>query len=213
MYGTTMRLSELLAVVRRHFLKILLTAIVLGMATFLVNRFGITPQYTARASVYVYVPAGSDADGIAASSALSAAQKLVGTYMVILESDSVLDKVAQQLSLDDTAQELREMLTAAALQETGVLTISVTNPNPQTATDIANTILEVAPGEIERVAHAGSVKIIDRAKLPETPSSPALWRNTALGAFTGFTFSLLFYTLAAFSEKVRRPRTHSSIKI
>ncbi len=162
-----------------------ITAAVLGGAVaFLVSYFMMTPIYSATASLYVYN--GEKTANRVSQSDLVASQQLVETYIVIIKSDSVLEEVSRRTGDEFTAEEIRDMLSAQATNGTEAFTITVENKDPETAQRLVNTIIEVIPSEIIRVVKAGAVEIIDRAKVPEDPSSPNIPLNTAVGILLGF---------------------------
>ena len=86
---------------------------------------------------------------------LQTSQKLVSTYIVILKSNSVLNKVAEELGGKYSAEDIRKMLTTGAINDTEAFNITITDKNPETAQNIVNTIAKVLPEEIKRVVKAG----------------------------------------------------------
>ena len=192
---------ELLRAIIRRLHWVLLAAILGGMFGFCLCRFWLPPQYTATGSLYVSIPGSESADPGTASAALTAAQKLAKTCLVLLESDRVLDQAAQQLAPDCTAEDLRPMVSASCLGDTEALSISVSHRDPQTATLLANAILDTAPAEILRIVHTGRIEVVDRAVLPVQPDAPTPWHAAALAAcITGFSAGLAA-ALAGFREK------------
>ncbi|MFR0734148.1 MAG: hypothetical protein ACLSHU_08135 [Oscillospiraceae bacterium] len=84
------------------------------------------------------------------------------------------------------------------------LSISVSHRDPQTATLLANAILDTAPAEILRIVHTGRIEVVDRAVLPVQPDAPTPWHAAALAAcITGFSAGLAA-ALAGFREKRKR---------
>lgn len=186
---------ELLQATLRRFHWILLAGCLGGLLGFGLCRLCLPPQYTATGSLYVSIPGSASSDPGTASAALTAAQKLVNTCLVLLESDRVLEPAVQQV--DCSAAELRQMLSAACLGKTEVLSLSVTHNDPETAMRIANVILDTAPGEILRIVHTGNIEVVDRASLPTRPDAPTPSQTAAVGAFSG---CLLATMTAAYSE-------------
>lgn len=195
---------ELLQAIARRLHWVLLAALLGGTLGFCLCRFWLPPQYTATGSLYVSIPGSESADPGTASAALTAAQKLVNTCLVLLESDRVLDRAAQQIAPDCTAKELRSMLSAACLGNTEALSISVTHRDPQTAMGIANAILDTAPAEILRIVHTGRIEVVDRAVLPVQPDAPTPWQATALGGCVTGLSAGLAAALAGFRDKRKR---------
>ncbi len=151
--------------------------------------FLVDPVYSATATLYVSSNSGQ-AGPVLTESGLRLSQQLVDTYIVILKSDSVLNKVAEQTDLGYTANQLRSMISASSTNGTEAFSVTVTNEDPAAAQKIVNTTIDVAPDEIIRVVKAGSVEVIDRAKLPTAPSSPSIPRNTAIGILLGLVLSV-----------------------
>lgn len=187
-------LSDIFAVIVKRFWLIMLCAAIGLSGAYFGTKYFIPKQYTANTSLFVR----NDSDNKTAQTTatdLNISLRLVDTYMVILKSDSVLSKVANRLNLGYTAEDIRRMLKTAPVDETEVIEVSVTNTDPAHAQVIANTIAEIAPAEIIRVVKAGSVEILDKAKLPVQPSSPNLKLNSLLGLLAGLVLSVLIVLL------------------
>lgn len=185
-----------LALMRKLWL-IVLCAVILGAVAFGYTQYFVTPMY--RASVTIYVNNNRlNIEGNTATltaSDLSVAQRLVATYVINLKSDRVLNKVAQELDVELSAAQIRNMITAEAVDNTEVFNVTITNADPVLATQIANAIAKVAPDEISEIVVGSSTKIIDYATVPTSPSSPNVMRNTALGAVIGIVLAAVIAIL------------------
>lgn len=202
--NTEIDLKQVMMIIWHRIGMILLSTVVFALGAFLISRFAMTPKYTASASMYVYSEGNRVVNGTITSSELSTSQQLVQTYIVILTSNSVLDQVSEKLDYAYTAEELRTMLTASAINNTETFRISVTNTDPVMAQKIANTLADVAPKEIIRVVRAGAVEVIDYATLPVKPTSPRTATNTAIGALLGMVLSMLFFIVSAMLDTAVR---------
>ena len=169
---------------------IILVGVICAAVAFSYARFFITPSYSASTQLYVnnnYV----DSPGFS-SSQLTAAQDLAETYMVILESRSVLDVVAQKSGLGYTYNQLKGMVSASSINETEVFQVNVVCSNYQHAALIANTIAEVLPDRIAAVVEGSSVRVVDYAAENPNPVGPSYRRYVLLGVSIG-----IFLTVAA----------------
>ena len=155
----------------------------------------VTPMYKASITVYVNSIKTDQQISSISSSSLATAQRLVLTYVNMIKSDTVLDKVAEAADMDITAEDLRKNLSAAQVDETELFKVSITHADPEKAAHIANAVAAVAPGEIERFVEGSSAKIIDYAKVPEAPYSPNVSRNVFLSAFLGGVAAVALLTL------------------
>lgn len=170
---------------------IVLCAALLGTAMFIYTDKMVTKQYKATVSIYVTNRSAEAQSGMISSSDLATSQRLVVTYINVLKSDYVLDKVAARISrkgLDAAA--LRGMITAESPDETEVLYISVTSSNRELAKEIANAVVDVAPGCIMEIVENSTAKPLDYAK-KATQCAPNVTSNTFLGIILGAAIAVM----------------------
>lgn len=191
----------------RYWKGILLSTILAGAIMLGISVFVVTPQY--QSHVTIYVNTSSDQAMNITSNDLATAQKLVSTYVNIIKSNTVLDTVIQQGNLNMTADEIREAMTAGQIDDTEMFNVFITDPDPEMAAHIANTIADVAPAKISAFVKGSSTEVIDHAIVAEKPITPNYVLNTFLGLAGGFvlyivilTFRYLFNTKITDKEDV-----------
>lgn len=188
-------LQKLLLAYLRKWWLIVAAAVVAGLLALYVTANFITPMYKAEVTVYVNNARSDEQVEYISNTNLATSQRLVNTYIAIIESDTVLEKVAESSGLNVTAEQIRKVMRAEQVDATELFTVTITLSNPELAAQLANALAEVAPGEIGDIVEGSSTKIIDYAKVPETPSSPNKGRNTVLGALAGIVVAVLYVTL------------------
>ncbi len=184
----TIDLLEVLNIVRRHLLALVLCAALGAALGFGASRFLMTPQY--RASALMIVNTRSDVTANVTSDQISSAQKLVSTYSIIVKSDTVLQKVIDDLGLNITYSKLRERVSVDAVDDTQVMQISLDGADPAWARQVVDEITKVAPDIIVDKVEAGSVKVISQATVTSKPVSPNISRNTAIAGLVGLVLCL-----------------------
>lgn len=168
---------------------ILLATFIGGLGGFAISAFLMTPRYTATALMYVNNNSFSVGNTSISLSDLNAAQSLVSTYSVILESRNTLEDVIETNHLPYTYEELVQMIQVAPVDNTEVFEIQITDTNPKQAEQIANSIAEILPDKISDIVEGSSAKIVDWAVVPAAKSAPSITRYTAYGAMLGFLIS------------------------
>jgi capsular polysaccharide biosynthesis protein len=113
--------------------------------------------------------------------------QLINTYNVIIKSPAILDLVAKDLDLGQTSDELNSMITVGSEKDSQVLNITVQNPDPAMATDIANTTAKVFQDEIVKIMNVDNVSILAKAKTKEnqSPIKPQPVLNIAIALVVG----------------------------
>lgn len=188
-------LQKLLLAYLRKWWLIVAAAVVAGLLTLYVTANFITPMYEAEVTVYVNNIRSDQKVEYVSSSDLATSQRLVNTYIAILESNTVLEKVVEESGLDVTVEEILKAMESEQVNDTEVFTVTITLPDPEMAARLANTLAEVAPGEIGDIVEGSSTKIIDYAKVPDLPASPSKGRSTVLGFLVGAVLAALYVTL------------------
>jgi succinoglycan biosynthesis transport protein ExoP len=195
-----MDLFQYWRLVRQNQLLILVCTIV-GFILAGAVTFFTTPIYEARAQIFVSTPASSlDISALATGSSFS--QQRVKSYAQIISSPLTLNPVIQKLNLDMTAEELAENVTSTAPLDTVLISLSVINSDPALAAEIANEIANqfgqtVTDLELQGVESSSPVKVSTvRFAIPaDSPSSPKIPTNLAIGLIFGFGLGLSLSTL------------------
>jgi len=171
---------------------IILAAVVFGAAMFSYASFVLKPQYTASAMLYVNNSSISVGGSLSIeSNDLIAAQSLVDTYVVILNSRKVLNEVIREAELSYSYEQLSMMISAQPVKETEVFEVSVVSYNPNEAEKIANTICAVLPEKIEEIVNGAKPTIVDYAVVPSGKSAPNITKYTAIGMLLGGVLSVI----------------------
>jgi len=168
---------------------ILLCGLLLGTAMLFYSTSVLKPEY--EASVSIYVNNASGQEGRLSSSDLQVALRLVSTYINIIRSDTVLDKVIESCGVNLSPNQLRDMISAKSIDDTEMFRVTVRSHNPQMSRDLANTIATVAPDIINQFIVGSKTQVVDWAKLPKEPSGPNYTLNTVLGAMIGMTLAVV----------------------
>ena len=200
---------DLLALARAVWKRVWLViaaVLVCGAAAFSYAKFLITPLYEAKALMYVNnssISVGSASFSIS-SGELSAAQSLVKTYIVIMQSRQTLNEVIEQADLPYTYEELLPMVTAAPVNDTEIFEITVTDADPQEAELIANTIADVLPDKISDIVDGSSVRVVDYAVVPVFPVSPSVTKYAMIGVLLGGVLSVgVIVLMELLNESIR----------
>ena len=81
------------------------------------------------------------------------------------------------------------MVETGAVNNTEIFSITVTSADPEEATKIANTIVDVLPDRISEIMDGSDVRTVDFAVVPSVKSSPSTTKNMMLGIIAGFVLA------------------------
>lgn len=182
---------------------IIFIALAVGIVALLGSIFFIKPKYTSTTRIYVV---SRSSDSSLTNQDLQAGSYLVNDYKEVITSNEVLSSVIDQENLSLSTSELSNMISVDIPTDTRVISISVEDTDAQEASDIANTIREVAAEKIKSVTKVDDVTTLEAAEVASKPSSPNIKRNAALGALVGGFLAIVgILVLEVLDDRVRRP--------
>jgi capsular polysaccharide biosynthesis protein len=179
---------------------ILIPVLVGGIAGYL-NFYVYEPVYQAETTLLI---TGLSSSGEEDTSTLSlediaAGQVLIYEYSAIISSNRVTSAVLSKLNDPDITQDdLRNMMSISAVNDTRIIAITVTHNDPVKAAQIADVLAEEFSQVVVGLYRIENIDIIDRAQVPINPVGPAKMRNTVLAAFAAGMFAVGLVVLLDF---------------
>lgn len=193
--GLEINLPELIKLLARKAWIVLLAAVICCSAVLLYTMNFVSPKYEASVTMYVNNKSNQEGNAIT-SNDLTVATKLVNTYINIIKSDRVLEKVVAETGTSVSPASMRNMISAASLNDTEMFRVTVTSQEPELSAKLANAIADIAPAEISQIIQGSSAEIVDHAKVPTTHSSPNYSMSGVLGFVVGALLAVAVIILA-----------------
>ena len=178
-------LIEILYALKKKALIILAALLAGALIAGVYTKLMITPLYSATSTVLVI----SKETTLTSIAALQFGSQLTKDYSMLITSRSVLEEVLDNLGLDMGYGALKGNVSINNPDETRILQITVTNPDPQLAKELADELASVSSEYIGDKMEVVPPKIIEEAEVPAAQSSPSMSRNVMLGALAGLVLS------------------------
>ena len=191
-----MELRDYLRILHRNWILVLSLTILGGASAFGWSLLQ-TPSY--ETSTELYVSVRSDSSGVSELvQGTSFARQAVVSFVDVVDSAVVLDRVIDDLNLDTTAQQLARSIDASSPTNSVIITVRVSNTNAEQAAAIANSVgsnfADVVVNRLEKpdgdAASLVRVETIAPALVPTSPSSPHTPLNIAIGIVVGLALGL-----------------------
>lgn len=188
-----MEFRAYLNVLRRNLLLIgACTAVVMGLVAFASYR--TTPLYESTARVFVSASQPGAAEAYAGG--LLSEQRATA-YVALVDSRVLAEQVKEELGLGVSVPDLTDQVGAIVVKDTGVLQLTVTDPDPHHAQLLAETYAE----ELIKLARdldtpersstsPVKISVIDPASYSATPVSPQPVRNLVLALLFGLVLGV-----------------------
>ena len=190
-------LMDLFRIVHKHLLVGIITFVVV-LAAVCAYTFLAPPKYSATAQVFATYSDSSVQDNNISNinSASTYITNQIQSYPTLATTESVLKPVIDDLGLDTTVANLAGQLTVTNPTNTAFVNISVEDGDAQQASDIANAVAasmqNVIQNDLYSAADKSPVKIsiVQRARVPESPSSPNKPLYLAVGVVAGLVLGV-----------------------
>lgn len=194
--------SKILTGIKKHWYIIAVLAGICCVGFTLYSYAAYTPQYTA-AATFTVTPKGDSLSAYTSISSNASTQQLEKTFPYIITSAPLTRVVAEDLGLSDVPG----TLTATAVEDTNLFTITVTSSNYETAYNVLKSVINNYPSVAEYVVGATDLVLVVPPSASSTPINPISYREKALiGTAVGVLLGLLIvFFLENLNHTVRHP--------
>ena len=151
----TISLQDLFKTLKKRLALIIVMTILAITISGVVSFLLLTPIYQSSTQILVNQEK-TDATNFN-SQEIQANLQLINTYNVIIKSPAILSLVIEELDLDTTTTALTEQITVNNAENSQVVNITVQDPDPKRAVDIANKTAEVFQTEIKNLMKVDNV--------------------------------------------------------
>jgi capsular polysaccharide biosynthesis protein len=129
-----------------------------------------------------------------AVTALSA-PTVANTFAEISQSPTIIKAAWTQLNI---APSKKYIVSSSVLQETTIVIINVSGPNPEMVNKLATAIADETLKYLEKQVTVYDLSLLDPASTPVSPSKPMYLFNLVLGFVVGLLAGILFAIMAEY---------------
>jgi capsular exopolysaccharide synthesis family protein len=172
----------------------------------------ITPQYQSTAKVFLAVDVRTATDAYAASIFLNSRAQ---SYADLAHSSELAERVIDVLDLDMTPADLSDRISSEVVEETSVITITITDTDPQRAQTIADVVTSEFQTYAEELETPGEgtesqihVRLTDAPEYNPDPVSPNIALNVAAGAMIGLMLGIALGVTRELLDRTVRTADH-----
>jgi capsular exopolysaccharide synthesis family protein len=183
----------LLKLLFKYWMFLLIGCILGSLAGIFASKWIFTPEYESSVTLYAWQSnSGVDEISSVKYQDIEANSRLVNDYKEIIISFRVQDEVFKQIKQNFPDVLITDYkINTTLLRNTRILKIIALASDPKLAQAAANTTTSVFEKVVQSVMQQKNIKVIDAARLPDTPISPRRPLNIMVGFITGLLLALL----------------------
>lgn len=169
---------------------IILAAAILGGGMFVYQNNAYVPSYTTSTTLYAsYTNArdfafGENTGNISQSS-LGESRSIVNTCTAVLNTRMTLEAVIEEAGVETSVKDLKDMVSAAAVNGSEVFTVTVNGTDPEEIIALANAFAKVLPEQVSMINSSSTIGVIDEAVEATVANSNDAVKDAAVAAVLG----------------------------
>ncbi len=176
-------LLVLIHILLGRFWIVLCAGFVTALICFVISAYVLAPVYESTTKIYIL---NKTDDTSVTYTDVQMGTQLTKDYAELINSRYVLEKVIEQLALEDMEYEdLMDAVSVNTPVDTRIVSITVEHTSPQMARNIANCIREVAGEHIQNVMDIEAVNVVETANIPLEKSGPSVAKWSMIGGVAG----------------------------
>lgn len=184
-------LKDIFKIIKKNLVFVLAITLIFATSSFFVTKFFIQKTYTSTIKLYVETKTDNLKGANEIITMQTYAERLVATYIQMLDTNSFFVAVSEELNEKYTATQLSHMVSFTGIEDTEVFKADVVSTSPTDSKNIADAVAKVAPETISKINKNATLKIVDEATIPKVPTSPNTSRNVFLAMLAGLVISLV----------------------
>ncbi|MGG0413145.1 YveK family protein [Peribacillus simplex] len=180
----TISIKDIFKTLKKRWKLIMLLTLIAALISGSISYFLLTPVYQSSTQILVNQ---KQSENQLDSTQIQSNIDMINTYSVIIKSPAILEKVIDELELDQSVDQLSQKITINSQENSQVFSLTVQDSNPAKAVELANTVSSIFQKEIKDIMKVDNVSILAKAEVKEnpTPVKPNPLFNIAIAVVVG----------------------------
>ena len=185
-------LKRLTSILKKNTLTIIviITLFIIGGCIYSFNF--VEPKYKSSSTILLVSKNLSEKNSKVTQNDVTLNKSLLTTYGNIITSNNVLEKVRQNLQIEDTIEQLSKNIKVDEVEDTQLIKVDVINENVDEAQKIAEELNSVFIQEIKNIYNIENVTVVDKPSIEDTPYNINHIRDIILFGLIGILASVIY---------------------
>lgn len=183
---------KVLDALKNHWILIAALTLLFAALGFLYVQFMVTPKYQASVNLIVQTNVTDTIEENVSNEYVNSAKNLAKTYSHILNSSKVQNHVIQDLALDMTSLQLKDVAVAEPVTDSQIVKVTVTTESSDLSKQIADAYLRLGPEDLNDLVEAGKCNSVSGVEAKAEPIKPGMKRTIALMGLVGFALAFAY---------------------
>ncbi|MFJ9383240.1 YveK family protein [Peribacillus sp. NPDC101481] len=180
----TISIKDIFKTLKKRWKLIMLLTLIAALISGSISYFLLTPVYESSTQILVNQ---KKSENQLDYNQIQSNIDMINTYSVIIKSPAILEKVIDELELEESVEQLSEKITINSQENSQVFSLTVQDSKPSQAVEIANAVSVIFQKEIKEIMNVDNVSVLAKAEIKEnpTPVKPNPLLNIAIAVVVG----------------------------
>ncbi|MGE7647265.1 YveK family protein [Peribacillus frigoritolerans] len=180
----TISINDIFKTLKKRWKLIMLLTLIAALISGTISYFLLTPVFQSSTQILVNQ---KQSENQLDSTQIRSNIDMINTYSVIIKSPAILEKVIDELELNQSVDQLSQKITINSQENSQVFSLTVQDSHPAKAVEIANTVSSIFQKEIKDIMKVDNVSILAKAEIKENPApvKPNPLLNIAIAVVVG----------------------------
>ena len=185
-------LKRLTSILKKNTLTIIVIIIIFIIGGCIYSFNFVEPKYKSSSTILLVSKNSSEKNSKVTQNDITLNKSLLTTYGNIITSNNVLEKVRQNLQIEDTIEQLSKKIKVDEVEDTQLIKVEVINENADEAQKIAEELNNVFIQEIKNVYNIENVTVVDKPTIEDSPYNINHIRDIILFGLIGILASVIY---------------------
>lgn len=198
----TLDLKVIFYILRTKLVWLLLAAIIGSLCAFGISTFLLPERFTSSAQFYISNSQELQSTKVSGVD-LNVSKSIASTYCIILKSVRATDLLKHKLSANEqfTSSDTKSFdIKVSVVDDSEVLQIVVTSPDPNIAALVCNTMVDVSVDLISEIFEGSRSNPLGQAVPNYTPAFPNTRSNMLIGGLLGICIACALFVFLSFAD-------------
>lgn len=177
-------IKDIYKTLKKRWKLIMLLTLIAALISGTISYFLLTPVYESSTQILVNQ---KQSENQLDSNQIRSNIDMINTYSVIIKSPAILEKVIDELKLEQSVDQLSQKIIINSQENSQVFSLTVQDSNPTKAVEIVNTVSKTFQKEIKAIMNVDNVSVLAKAEINDnpTPVKPNPIMNIAIAVVVG----------------------------
>ena len=185
-------LKRLTSILKKNTLTIIVIIIIFIIGGCIYSFNFVEPKYKSSSTILLVSKNSSEKNSKVTQNDVTLNKSLLTTYGNIITSNNVLEKVRQNLQIEDTIEQLSKNIKVDEVEDTQLIKVDVINENADEAQKIAEELNNVFIQEIKNIYNIENVTVVDKPSIEDSPYNINHIRDIILFGLIGILASVIY---------------------